>query len=262
MPLKQETAMEDSAAIIDEITTLFQKMYLPRMADRSLYLGTPFSILESFHLALSTQHTEDEKKRFINRMRYAGISRERTVETFQWDENTYPFAEPGVIESALTLDFIRQHKNLVVVGPPGAGKSLLVVIIACKAIREEFSVKYRTTNSIAIELQEAKEGNSLSGCIKKFKSCDVLIIDDLTFTNFDLKTAQSFFSVIDGRYGCKTTIITSNGSIKKWAEDFPDSRMSSALLGRLYEDALLINMNGADDMRLKKVKGLLENKHE
>jgi DNA replication protein DnaC len=143
-------------------------------------------------------------------------------------------------------------------GPPGAGKSLLTVVIACKAIREGFSLKYKTAHNIATELLEAKAGNSLSGYIKKLQSCDVLVIEDLTFSTFDLKTAQAFFSVIDGRYGSKTTIITSNSSIKEWVQNFPDEIMSSALLGRFYEEALLVNMNGAVDMRLKLAKGMIE----
>jgi len=64
------------------------------------------------------------------------------------------------------------------------------------------------------------------------------------------------------QYGRKTTIITTNGSIKEWASDFPDKQMASALLGRLYEDALLINMNGAEDMRLKRATMMLENNNK
>jgi DNA replication protein DnaC len=258
MLLKQETAAQDSAAIIEEVTKLFQIMNLPRLADKNLYFGTPFSILESFCQALNAQHTEDEKKRFINRLKYAGITRERTVDAFKWDNNSYPFAQPGVIENALTIDFIHQHKNLVVVGPPGTGKSSLVIIVACKAIREGISVRYKTAHNIAVKLREARDGNSLSGYIKMLQACDVLVIEDLTYAHFDLKTAQSFFSVIDGRYGRKTTIITSNASIREWALGFPDKRMCSALLGRFYEEALLVNMNGAVDMRLEQAKDILE----
>ena len=260
MSLKQESAAEDSAAVILNIKKSFAAMGLARLADEKLYLGTPFSILEMFHKALDIQRSEDEKKRFANRMRYAGIVRERTADTFQWDNDTYPYAENGVIESALTIEFVRQHKNLIVVGPPGAGKSMLAVIIACKALREDFSVKYKTAHDIAVELQESKDGNSLSGYIKKIQACDVLVIEDLTFATFDIRTAQAFHSVIDGRYTRKkTTVITSNGNIKEWAQDFPDNRMCAAILGRFYEDALLVNMNGAEDMRLKRAKEMLEN---
>ena len=206
MPLKQETAAEDSAATIERITKLFLAMGLPYLAEGKLYLGTPYSILESFQRALDAQHTDNEKNKFKNRLKYAGIARERTADTFKWDEDTYPFVEPGIIENALTVDFIRQRKNLVVAGPPGVGKSLLVVIIACKAIREYFSVKYKTAHRIATDLQEARDGNSLAGYIKKLQSCDVFVVEDITFTNFDLNTAHSFFSIIDGRYVLSDTL--------------------------------------------------------
>jgi DNA replication protein DnaC len=166
----------------------------------------------------------------------------------------YPFLAPGIIEDVLTIDFVRNHKNLIVVGPPGAGKTLLALIIACKALREEFSVKYKTGHDIAAELREARVGNSLSGCIKRLQACDVLVIEDLSFSTFEPKTAQDFFSIIDKRYGRKTTILTSNENLREWADRFPDKNMRSALLGRIYEDAIIINMNGATDKRLERAK--------
>lgn len=254
---KQVAAEENLGAVTAGITGIFHAMNLPRLANKALYLGIPSAVLENFHQALCDQRSEDEKKRFLNRMRYAGIFKERTADTFKWNNDTYPLAEPGAIESALSIDFVRRRKNLVVTGPSGAGKSLLVTIVACKAIWAEFSVAYKSAHDIATELREASSGNRLSGYIKKLQSRDVLIIDDVTFATFDATGAQAFFSVIDKRYVRKTTIITSNGNINEWAGSLPDKSMSSAVLGRLYEDALLINMNGAIDMRLDKAKGML-----
>jgi len=258
MELKQENPAENSAAVINRIIELFGVVNLPFLADRSLYTGISQSVLMKFHSALDRQRREDEEKKFANRMRYAGIYKERTESTFQWDDNTYPLAQPGMIENILTIDFIREKKNLIIPGPPGSGKTLLSIIVACKAIRENFSVKYRTAHEIITELQEAKSGNSLSGCIKKYKSCDLLVIDDLTYATPDKKTAQSFFSIIDKRYALKSTIITSNTNIKTWTETFPDKSMCAALLGRVYEEGLVLNMNGAKDMRIQRENDMFD----
>jgi DNA replication protein DnaC len=257
--LKQESAKQDAAAIIEDILKMFNAANMPHLADENLYLGTPYPILMEFHDALSSQRTEDENKRFRNRMRYAGIFKERTDITFHWDESTYPLAESGIIEQALTIGFVRQRKNLVLAGPPGVGKTSLTVILACKALREDFSVKYKTGHDIVTDLQETRAGNSLSGYITRMKAYDVLVIEDITFTTPDSNTAQDFFSIIDKRCGRKSTIITTNGNVQKWAANFPDKSMCTAILGRLYEDALLINMNGAEDMRLKRARGMFDN---
>ena len=259
MQLKQEKPAENSAAVINEITKLFETVNLPRLADEGLYMGIPHSILAGFHSALDKQCTENEEKRFSNRMRYAGIHRERVEETFKWDDNTYPLAEQGIIDKILTIDFIRQKKNLIIPGPPGTGKTMLSIIVACKALRENFSVKYKTAHDIIIELQESRVGKGLTGYINKYKSCDLLIIDDLTYVTPDKKTAQAFFSIIDKRYNLKSTIITSNTSMKEWAETFPDKSMYAALIGRLQEEAIFLNMNGAKDMRLQREMDMLEN---
>jgi len=257
MNLKQACAAEDTSAAVEGITGNFMAMKLPRLAVADLYLGIPLPVLENFHRALCAQRSEDEKKRFQNRLRHAGIYKERSADTFKWDGDTYPLAEPGAIESALDIEFVRRRGSLIVAGPPGTGKSLLVTVVACRAIRAGFSVMYKTAHDIATELREARHGNGLSAYIKKLQARDVLIIEDVTFATFDKTGAQAFFSVMDKRYGRKTTVITANGNISEWAGNFPDRSMSSAILGRFYEDALLINMNGAADMRLGKAKGML-----
>jgi len=259
MLLKQENAADNSAAAIEGIAEQFRALNLPRLADASIFFGTPLPVLENIRQALDEQRSADEKKKFINRLKYSGIVKERTSDTFLWNNDTYPLAEPGMIEHALDAGFIKLRENLIVTGPPGTGKSLLVTIIACKAIWTGLSVKYKTGHDIATELKEAKSGNSLSGYIKKLQACDLLVIEDITFATFDARTAQSFFSLIDKRYERgKSTAITSNGNINEWAANFPDKSMSSALLGRFYEEAIRVNMNGAEDFRLKRAKGMFD----
>ena len=259
MLLKQENAADDSVATIEGVTKQFLAMGLPRLADARIYSGAPLPILEKLQKALAEQRSANEKKKFINRLKYSGIAKERTEDTFFWDDNTYPLAESGMIERALSAGFVKLRQNLIVTGPPGTGKSLLVSIVACKAIWGGFSVKYKTGHDIATELREAKSGNSLSGYIKKLQACDLLVIEDITFATFDARAAQSFFSAIDKRYErSKSTVITSNGNINEWAAKFPDKRMSSALLGRFYEEAIRVNMNGAEDFRLKQAKGMFD----
>ena len=121
MMQKQISATDDSSAAINSIVESFSAMSLPRLASAELYLGIPFQILENLSQAINEQRLGDEKKRFLNRMRYAGILKERSIETFKWSSDTYPLADAGVIESALNINFIRQCKSLIVAGPPGVG---------------------------------------------------------------------------------------------------------------------------------------------
>ena len=254
MSLKQANATDDTTVVIESIIKNFQAIKMQQMAKEELYLGIPFTTLDNFHQALCEQIVADEKTKFLNRLRYTGIYKERTEDTFKWDKNTYPLVPEGTIEKVLSIEFVTQRKGLIVAGPPGTGKSLLVTIVACKALRAGFSVLYKTAHDIATALREAKSGNSLTGYIKKLQARDLLIIEDVTYATFDKSTAQAFFSIMDKRYGRKTTIITANGNISEWAANFPNQSMSTAMLGRFYENALLINMNGAKDMRLSKAK--------
>jgi DNA replication protein DnaC len=256
--IKQENAFEDISVLINNISDMFIAVDMPRLANTDLYIGAPHSLLEKLGGALGRQIEENDSRRFYNRMRYAGIVRERTENTFKWEDNTYPMMAPGLIEQALTLGFIGEKKNIVMAGPPGVGKSVFAVILACKALRKEFSVKYRTAHDIVTDLQEARQGDSLSRYINRMQACDMLVIEDITYSDPDGRSAHDFFSIIDKRYGRKSTVITTNGNLKEWATLFPDKRMFTALLGRLYEDALVMNMNGAKDMRLSRSQDIFD----
>jgi DNA replication protein DnaC len=90
------------------------------------------------------------------------------------------------------------------------------------------------------------------------QACDVLVIEDITYSDPDARAAHDFFSIIDKRYGRKSTVVTTNGNIKDWAQAFPDKKACPAILGRLYEDAMVLNMNGAKDMRISRAQGMLD----
>jgi len=251
MSQKQETADGDSTDTVKGIIEIFCKMQLTKLADPKIYLGMPMPILKQFFNTLALQHSDDEEKRYRNRLKYAGVAKERSCQAFKWDDSTYPMAEPGIIEEALSIGFIQEHKNLVVLGPPGVGKSMLVTIAVCKAIRNGFSARYKTAHAIAVELSEARTGNSLSGYIKRLSSCDVLAIDDLPYASFTNDTALDFFAILDARYEHKSTIVTSNQSFGEWFADLSAPSMAAGLVGRLAQESIIVNMNGARDMRLK-----------
>ena len=251
MPQKQEAADGDYTSAVNGIVEVFGGMRLTKLADPKIYLGMPTPILKQFLNALVAQHSDDEEKKYQNRLKYAGVTKERSSQTFKWDDGTYPMAEPGIIEEALSIGFIRERKNLVVLGPPGVGKSMLVTITVCKAIRNGFSARYKTAHAIAAELCEARSGNSLTGYIKRLSSCDVLAIDDLPYASFTTDSARDFFAILDARYERKSTIVTSNQSFGEWFAELSAPSMATGLVGRIAQESIIINMNGARDMRLK-----------
>ncbi|MCL1975569.1 MAG: hypothetical protein FWG61_05340 [Firmicutes bacterium] len=117
MNLQQESAAEDSAAVIESIVSQFQTMNLPRLADQAIYLGMPMSNLENLRQTLNSQRYDDEKRRFASRLKYAGIAKDRVADTFKWGKDIYPLTEPSVIEYALSIEFVKQQKNLTVLWP-------------------------------------------------------------------------------------------------------------------------------------------------
>jgi len=257
--VKTENAMKDAAGVIEDITGMFISVDMPRLANPGLYTGAPYDVLVNLSGALMRQIDENDSRRFYNRMRYAGIVKERTEEAFNWEESTYPMMAPGMIEKAISLNFINEKQNIIMIGPPGVGKTVLAVILACKALRKEFSVKYRTAHDIVTDLQESRQGDSLSRYINRMQACDLLVIEDITYADPDGKTAHDFFAIIDKRYGRKSTVITTNGNLKEWAAAYPDKKMFTALLGRLCEEALVLNMNGAKDIRFLRAQSMFNN---
>jgi DNA replication protein DnaC len=185
-------------------------------------------------------------KRHLNRqmraLRQAGFPTKKRFEDLSMDDLPQDGSE--AIPALKELAFLKERRNVILIGNSGTGKTHMAIAVGIRACEENYRVAFRTAAALVNEMIEARKDNRFSIYIKQFKKVDLLIIDELGYVTFDLAAAELLFQLLATRYENMSTIITSNLGFSDWVKVFHDKTLTAAILDRITHHALILNMNG------------------
>jgi len=189
-----------------------------------------------------------EVKSIERRMKWARFPYIKTLNEFIIEEQT------AITERQLTqlkeFSWLEQSYNLILLGPPGVGKTFLAVGLGIEAIHRGFQVYFVTMGEL-IQLLKTQEFTHKSQVqLKRLQASDLVIIDDLVYMAMDQREANLFFQLINHLYERSSIILTSNKSPENWSELMGDEGITTAILDRLLHRVEVIHMDG-DSYRMK-----------
>lgn len=205
---------------------------------------------------LAAEVSQREERRIKTSLRLSGLPPGQTLGNF--DFGFQPGVERSKIETLATCSWIREHATLLVVGPPGVGKTHLAVALGVKAVQNGFSVAfYRLEDLLHAMKQDAEvPPRRLRG--KKYLKVSLLVIDEVGFQPMTRQEASLFFRLVSYRYQRGSTLITTNKSVKDWPEVLAgDEVMATAILDRLLHQCHVLNIKGRS-YRLKELERLMK----
>lgn len=192
---------------------------------------SPRQILEQL---VQAEVSERSRRSLERRLRLSGLKSFKPIADFDW---TWPAKiERDIIERALTLDFLPEARNLVLVGANGLGKTMIAQNICHAAVLAGSSVLFRSAPALLEDLhRQSPEGRRQK--LRTYANVGLLCIDEVGYLSFDDKAADLLYEVINRRYERKPVILTTNRPFKEWNEVFPNATCIVTLLDRLLHHA-------------------------
>jgi DNA replication protein DnaC len=176
-------------------------------------------------------------------------SRNKTLENFDFTFQTS--VKKQVLLHLSSLRFIELGHNVIFLGPPGTGKTHLVIALGLKACQAGYTVLFLSAVEMVTRLLEAQEQGTLRQALKQLLKPDLLIVDEVGYIPFARAAANLFFQVINGRYERGSMALTSNRAFSGWGEVFGgDVVVAAAMIDRLVHHAEIISLKGSS-YRLK-----------
>lgn len=183
------------------------------------------------------------QKQLAQRLRRSTANSTKTLETFDFAFN--PAVNRQQILHLASCDFIRQHRNVLLCGPTGTGKTHLAQALVHEACRQGFDALFTTVTKRLQHLNGGRADGTFERRLQAVLRPDLLVLDDFGLKPLQPPGPSDLYDIIDGRYEQGSIILTSNRAPTEWPDVFLDPLLASAGLDRLGDQAEVLMLTGA-----------------
>jgi len=195
-------------------------------------------------LAVLVEHemVERGRRRILRHLAEADLPSDKTLGAFDFDA-VPAVSKAQVMALAAGDSWLEKGANVILFGPPGAGKTHLAAAIGHALVENGWRVLFMRTTDLVQRLQVARRDLVLESAITKLEKYHLVILDDFAYVRKDQAETSVLFELISARYEQRSLLITANQPFGEWGKVFPDQAMTLAAIDRLVHHATIFEMN-------------------
>jgi DNA replication protein DnaC len=204
--------------------------------------GNNLNHAEFLELLVQDELAVRSDRQVRRRVKAAQFREVKTLEDFDWSFN--PSIKRSQVFELATCKFVRESRDVLLIGPPGVGKSFLVQAIGYQAIKCGYAVLYRSIFDLVRDFLQDEALGGEEKILARYLKPDLLLIDDMGMKQLPKRSGEYLFEIVMRRYETRSTVMTSNRPLEDWGKLIGDVPSATAILDRFLHHAELVTITG------------------